>query len=220
MQKQYAVIGLGKFGFHVAKGLSQQGVEVIAVDINEERVQEVNEYVDDAVILDSTDIKALREAGIGGVDVAVVSIGENIESSILTVMALKDLKVQTVVAKALTPIHGQILSKLGASKVIYPEMESARKVVKKIVDSMNYETFDLSKTMKIAKFKVPKFLIGFSTDSSVFEDEYGVKLIAYKHQGEWHTSLSKDSTLEKDDIIVVIGTSKNIKELSKKIIKI
>ena len=220
MQKQYAVIGLGKFGFHVAKGLSQQGVQVIAVDIDEEKIQEVNDYVDDAVILDSTDIKALREAGIGSVDVAVVSIGENIESSILTVMALKDLKVQIVVAKALTPIHGQILSKLGASKVIYPEMESARKVVKKIVDSMNYETIDLSKSMKIAKFKVPKFLVGFSVVSSVFEDDYGVKLIAYKHQDKWHTLLKKEDTLEKEDIIVVIGDNEKIKDLSLKVAKI
>jgi trk system potassium uptake protein TrkA len=129
----FAVIGLGKFGFHVAKGLAQQGLNVIAADLNEDHVREVNEYVQDAVILDSTDMRALREAGIGNVDVAVVSIGENIEASILTVMALKELGVETVIAKAITTVHGQILSKLGAAKVIYPEMESAKKIVKKMV---------------------------------------------------------------------------------------
>ena len=110
----FAVIGLGKFGFHVAKGLAQQGLNVIAADLNEDHVREVNEYVQDAVILDSTDMRALREAGIGNVDVAIVSIGENIEASILTVMALKELGVETVIAKAITTVHGQILSKLGA----------------------------------------------------------------------------------------------------------
>ncbi len=217
MIKQYAVIGLGKFGFHVAKGLAQQDVQVIAIDEDEERTREINEYVDDAVILDSTDIKALREAGIGNVDVAIVSIGENIESSILTVMAIKDLGVETVIAKALTPIHGQILSKLGASKVIYPEMESARKVVRRIVQNINYETFDLSRTMKIAKLKVPKFWIGFSIYSSVFEDEYNVRPIGYKHKDIWYTKFEKSFVLEKDDILVVIGDSKSINELSKKV---
>ncbi len=217
MIKQYAVIGLGMFGFHVAKGLAQQDAQVIAIDEDEERTREINEYVDDAVILDSTDIKALREAGVGNVDVAVVSIGENIESSILTVMAIKDLGVETIIAKALTPIHGQILSKLGASKVIYPEMESARKVVRRIVQNINYETFDLSRTMKIAKLKVPKFWIGFSIYSSVFEDEYNVKPIGYKHEDIWYTRFEKSFVLEKDDTLVVIGDAKSINELSKKV---
>jgi trk system potassium uptake protein TrkA len=213
----FAVIGLGKFGFHVAKGLAQQGLSVIAVDVDEEQVREINEFVQDAVILDSTDIRALREAGIANVDVAVVSIGENIEASILTVMALKELGVETVVAKAITTVHGQILSKLGAAKVIYPEMESAKKIVKKMVKNMHYETIDLSITMKIAKLTVPSFWIGTSILSPMFETEYEVKPIAYKHQGIWYTSFEKDDILEKGDILVVLGNSGHIEALSKKI---
>lgn len=213
----YAVIGLGKFGFHVAKGLAQQGLSVIAADRDEEQVREINEYVQDAVILDSTDIRALREAGIGNVDVAVVSIGENIEASILTVMALKELGVDTVIAKAITTVHGQILSKLGAAKVIYPEMESAKKIVKKMVRNMHYETIDLSITMKIAKLTVPSFWIGISILSPIFEGEFEVKPIAYKHQGVWYTSFEKDDILEKGDILVVLGDSGHIEALSKKV---
>lgn len=213
----FAVIGLGKFGFHVAKGLAQQGLGVIAVDVDEEQVREINEFVQDAVILDSTDIRALREAGIGSVDVAVVSIGENIEASILTVMALKELGVETVVAKAITTVHGQILSKLGAAKVIYPEMESAKKIVKKMVRNMHYETIDLSITMKIAKLTVPSFWVGISILSPMFESEFEVKPIAYKHQGVWYTSFEKDDILEKGDILVVLGNSGHIEALSKKI---
>jgi trk system potassium uptake protein len=213
----YAVIGLGKFGFHVAKGLAQQGMNVIAVDLDEEQVREINEFVQDAVILDSTDMRALREAGIANVDVAVVSIGENIEASILTVMALKELGVETVVAKAITMVHGQILSKLGAAKVIYPEMESAKKIVKKMVKNMHYETIDLSITMKIAKLTVPSFWVGISILSPIFEGEFEVKPIAYKHQGIWYTSFEKDDILEKGDILVVLGNSSHIEALSKKI---
>ncbi|WP_309498407.1 TrkA family potassium uptake protein [Sulfurovum sp.] len=213
----FAVIGLGKFGFNVAKGLAQQGISVIAADQNEEQVREINEYVQDTIILDSTDIRALREAGIGNVDTAVVSIGENIEASILTVMALKELGVETVVAKAITAVHGQILAKLGASKVIYPEMESAKKLVKKMVKNMHYETIDLSITMKIAKLSVPSFWIGVSILSPIFESEFKVKPIAYKHQGTWYTLFEKDDMLEKEDLLVVIGDSGPIEALSKKI---
>lgn len=213
----YAVIGLGKFGFHVAKGLAQQGLNVIAADLNEDHVREVNEYVQDAVILDSTDMRALKEAGIGNVDVAVVSIGENIEASILTVMALKELGVETVIAKAITTVHGQILSKLGAAKVIYPEMESAKKIVKKMVKNMHYETIDLSITMKIAKLTVPSFWVGISILSPIFEGEFEVKPIAYKHQGVWYTSFEKDDILEKGDILVVLGDSGHIEALSQKV---
>lgn len=213
----YVVIGLGKFGFNVAKGLAQQGESVIAIDHTEEKVRDVSDFVQDAIILDSTDLRALHEAGIGDADVAIVSIGENIEASILTVMALKELGIETVVAKAITQVHGQILSKLGAAKVIYPEMESAKKLVKKIVKNMHYETIDLSITMKLAKMTLPEFWIGTSILSPTFEADYDVKPIAYKHQGEWHTSFEKDDILEKGDILVVLGNSNNVEALSKKV---
>lgn len=213
----YVVIGLGKFGFHVAKGLAQQGESVIAIDNDEEKIRDINEFVQDAIMLDSTDIRALREAGIGDAEIAIVSIGEHIEASILTVMALKELGIETVVAKAITQVHGQILSKLGAAKVIYPEMESAKKLVKKIVKNMLYETIDLSITMKLAKMTVPPFWIGTSILSPIFEKEYEVKPIAYKHQGEWHTSFEKDAILETGDILVVLGNSNHIESLSQKV---
>jgi len=213
----YAVIGLGKFGFHVAKGLAQQGLSVIAADQNEDQIREINEFVQDAIILDSTDIRALREAGIGSVDIAVVSIGENIEASILTLMALKELGVPTVIAKAITTVHGQILSKLGAAKVIYPEMESAKRLVKNMVQNIHYETIDLSITMKIAKLTVPSFWIGVSILSPIFESDYEVKPIAYKHQGIWYTSFENDDILESGDIIIVLGNSVQIETLSKKV---
>lgn len=213
----YVVIGLGKFGFHVAKGLAQQGESVIAIDNDEEKIRDINEFVQDAIVLDSTDIRALREAGIGDAEIAIVSIGEHIEASILTVMALKELGIQTVIAKAITQVHGQILSKLGAAKVIYPEMESAKKLVKKIVKNMLYETIDLSITMKLAKMTVPAFWVGTSILSPIFQDEYEVKAIAYKHQDEWHTSFEKDAILETGDILVVLGSSAHIEALSQKV---
>jgi trk system potassium uptake protein TrkA len=213
----YVVIGLGKFGYHVAKGLVQQGESVIAIDNDEEKVRNISEFAQDAIVLDSSDPKALLEAGIADADVAIVSIGENLEASILTVMALKELKIPTVIAKAITQVHGQILSKLGAAKVIYPEMESAKKLVKKIVKNIHYETIDLSITMKLAKMTVPSFWVGTSILSPRFKEEFDVKPIAYKHQGEWYTSFENNDILEAGDILVVLGNSNNIEALSKKV---
>jgi trk system potassium uptake protein TrkA len=213
----YVVIGLGKFGFNVAKGLAQQGEIVIAIDNDEEKIRDISEYVQDAIMLDSTDPKALREAGIADAEVAIVSIGVHLEASIMTVMALKDIGIETIVAKAITPVHGQILSKLGAAKIIYPEMESAKKLVKKLVTNIHYETIDLSITMKLAKLTVPSFWVGVSILSPIFEEEFEVKPIAYKHQGEWHTSFEKDDILEKGDIVAVLGDSTHIESLSKKV---
>lgn len=213
----YVVIGLGKFGYHVAKGLAQQGETVIAIDNDEEKIRDIGEFVQDAIVLDSSDPKALQEAGIADAEMAIVSIGENLEASILTVMALKELGIETIFAKAITQVHGQILSKLGAAKVIYPEMESAKKLVKKIVKNMHYETIDLSITLKLAKMKVPSFWIGTSILSPIFKDEFEVKPIAYKHQGEWHTSLENDDILEEGDVLVVLANSDNIEALSKKV---
>ncbi len=213
----YVVIGLGKFGFHVAQGLAQQGESVIAIDNDEEKIRDVSEFVQDAIMLDSTDARALREAGIADAEVAIVSIGEHLESSILTIMALREIGIETIIAKAITQVHGQILSKLGAAKVIYPEMESAKKLVKKIVTNMNYETIDLSITMKLAKMTVPDFWIGTSILSPTFERDYEVKPIAYKHQDAWHTSFEKDDILEKGDLLVVLGNSNHVAALSRKV---
>lgn len=215
--KQYAVVGLGKFGFHVAVGLAKQGFDVIAVDKDEEHVRDVSEFVKDAITLDSTDMKALSEAGLSQVDVAVVSIGENVEASILTVMALKEIGVKTIIAKAITRVHGKILSKIGANKIVYPEMDTAKRLVKNMVTNMHYETIDLSITMKIAKLTVPEFWIGTSIMSPSFEDDYHVKPIAYKHQGEWHTIFENEDILEQNDIVVVIGDNTNIEALSRRV---
>ena len=106
--KTVAVIGLGKFGFYIAKSLSRLNVKVIAADNDEKKVQEISEYVDDAYIIDSTSKVALEEIGIYNLSTVIVSIGENIEASILTVMALKDLNNKTVIAKAINSTHGEI----------------------------------------------------------------------------------------------------------------
>lgn len=214
--KQYVVIGLGKFGHHVAKGLGQQGASVIGIDTDEEHIREVSEYIEEAISLDSTDKHALEEAGVRNADVGIVSIGEDIEASILTVMALKELGVKTIIAKAASQVHGKILSKIGADSVIYPERQVAKKLVKNLIEhTMIYETIDLSITMKIAKMIVPEIWVGTSILSGIFEERHGAKPIAYKHHGTWHTKFESDDILESGDIVVLLGNNDDIETLSK-----
>ena len=132
--KPVAVIGLGKFGFYIAKSLSKLNITVIAVDSDEKKVQEISQYIDNAFVLNSTSKIALEEVGIYNLDTIIVSIGENIESSILTVMALKDLNNKNIIAKAINPTHGEILSKIGAFKVIYPEEIAGKILLKQLIE--------------------------------------------------------------------------------------
>ena len=214
--KTVAVIGLGKFGFYIAKSLSRLDVRVIAADNDEKKVQEISEYVDNAYVIDSTSKIALEEIGIYNLNTVIVSIGENIEASILTVMALKDLNNQNIIAKAITSTHGEILSKIGAFKVIYPEKIAGRMLVKKLIDNITIEEIDISNTIKIIKLVANENFLykKISEIESQFKD---LKIISYKTDGIWSMKIDPDYKIKKDDLLVFLGESKYIKDFYKQI---
>lgn len=211
--KTYAVIGLGKFGFHIAKGLAEQGMDIIAIDNDPHKIQIISDYIEDALILDSTDTKALQEAGVVGLDTVIISIGENIEASILTLMALKELDNKNIIAKAITLTHGEILARLGAFKVIYPERESAKKLVENLVGNVVIDQVDFSSTIKIAKFLVTKSLIGkqVSEIEAMFENE--IHLIACKTRDNWTFDVEKTYKIRENDMLSFIGKKTFIERL-------
>jgi trk system potassium uptake protein TrkA len=209
--KTIAVIGLGKFGFYIAKSLSRLNIKVIAVDNNECKVQEISEYIDNAFVIDSTNKHALEEVGIYNLETVIVSIGENIEASILTVMALKDLNNKNVIAKAITTIHGEILSKIGAFKVIYPEKVAGRMLVKKLIDNITVEEIDVSNSIKMIKLVACSNLIHKKICD--IENEFkNFKVVSYKTEGNWSLNIDSNHKIKKDDLLVFLGESKNIKE--------
>src|SRR3989304_5487265 len=118
MAIQVVVIGLGRFGSSVVETLAKKGCEILAMDINEDNVKAVTEHATHAVQCDATDIRTLKELGVQNMDVSIVSIGEDVEASVLIVMALKELGVKDIIAKAVTPLHIKILEKLGATQVV------------------------------------------------------------------------------------------------------
>jgi trk system potassium uptake protein TrkA len=214
--KVVAVIGLGKFGFYIAKSLSRLNVKVIAVDNDEKKVQEISEFVDDAYVIDSTSKIALEEVGIYNLSTVVVSIGENIEASILTVMALKDLNNKNIIAKAITSTHGEILSKIGAFKVVYPEKIAGRMLVQKLVDNITIEEIDVSNSIKIIKLLANENFI-YRKISEIENSFENLKIISYKTDGVWSVEVDPLYKIKQDDLLVFLGEAKYIKEFYKQL---
>ena len=214
--KVVAVIGLGKFGFYIAKSLSRLNVKVIAVDNDEKKVQEISEFVDDAYVIDSTSKIALEEVGIYNLSTVVVSIGENIEASILTVMALKDLNNKNIIAKAITSTHGEILSKIGAFKVVYPEKIAGRMLVQKLVDNITIEEIDVSNSIKIIKLLANENFI-YRKISEIENSFKNLKIISYKTDGVWSVEVDPLYKIKQDELLVFLGEAKDIKKFYKQL---
>ena len=216
----YAVIGLGRFGSAVASTLVEMGQEVIGIDSDEERVKEMSDVLSQTVALEATDIKALREVGVQDVDCAVVSIGENIEASLLVVMQVKELGVERVIAKAVTDLHGRILQKLGVSRVIFPEREMAIRVAHSLVIPNVLDYIELSKDYSIVEVPAPPDFHGKTLKQLELRPRYGLTLIAIKRKsatagGKEITIVapSADETILSGDVVALLGSSDRFAKL-------
>jgi trk system potassium uptake protein TrkA len=219
-KRSYVVIGLGRFGSAVARTLADLGEEVIGIDSDEEKVRQLADTVAQAVQLEATDIKALREVGVQDVDCAVISIGENIEASLLVVMQVKELGVETVIAKAVTDLHGRILQKLGVSRVIYPEREMAQRLAHSLVVPNVLDYIELSKDYSIVELPAPAQFIGKSLKELELRPRYGLTLIAIKRKaaagGGEVTIVSPpaDERILDGDIVDLLGATDRFSQLS------
>jgi trk system potassium uptake protein TrkA len=214
--KQYAVIGLGRFGSSLASALTEADNEVLGIDINEERIEEYRETVQHGVIADTTDEQAMKSLGIRNFDVVIVAIGDNMQASILTVVVLKELGVKRIVAKALSKHHGLILSKVGADEVVYPERDMGQRIAQKLMSPNIIEFIKLSDEYSIEEVKIPSNIIGKSLKELDIRARYNVNVIAVRHQNdEVKVAPEPDYQFEEEDVIVVIGNNKELKELEK-----
>ena len=224
LKKTYGVIGLGKFGSYVARGLVDHGESIIACDNSQENFRDFREDVENLYMLDSTDILALKEAGISDLDVVIVSIGENIEASILTVMALKELGNKMIIAKATNRPHGQILAKIGADKVIYPEREAANRLFAELISSKADVTV-ISEDLKMCKV-LASDIFGKKTiqeiqEASIKRDENNhiiqeIKIIAVKRYDKWNLNPVPNFELQNEDFVVFLGNEKSIESYVKR----
>ncbi len=228
--RQFAVIGLGRFGFKVAEILAEKGAQVIAIDKDHALVEKARDIVTEAVQLDSTDEEALRESGVEGVDVAVVSIGEGVESSILTTAILKSFGIKEIVARASTKLQAQILKEVGATRVVFPEEDMGLRVANSILAPGVLEYIELGAHYNLAEIEVKGEFTGKSIKELDIKSKYGINVIMIMKrikqeagkEGELVEKEIKelptpDYVLREKDILVVVGDSKDIEALEKHI---
>ena len=218
-RKQFGVIGLGRFGSAMATTLAELGHDVIGVDGDEDRVHQLADLITHAIQLDATDEKALRAAGIHDVDVAVVSIGENIESSLLVVMQLRELGIETIVAKAVTPLHGRILEKLGVSRVIFPEREMAIRTAHSLVMPNVIDFIELSRDFSIVELPAPEPFVGRTLKQLELRPRFGLTLIAIKRRSDESGAVvtniapAADETIRPGDVLALLGSNERLNQL-------
>lgn len=218
-KRSFAVIGLGRFGTAMGTTLTDLGHEVIGVDTDEDRVQAMADTLALAVRLDATDEKALRAVGIAEVDVAVVSIGENIESSLLVVTLLRELGIKDVAAKAVTALHGRILEKLGVTRVVFPERETAIRLAHSLVIPNVLDYIELSNEFSIIEVPAPGEFFGKTLKEIGLRARFGLTTIAIKRKVG--TSLvtniapGPDDVVQEGDTLALLGSNEKLSQLDR-----
>ena len=227
MTRQFAVIGLGRFGYSVAETLIKKGYEVLAIDSDEAKIEAVSDFATYAVQCDATDERALKAVSVQNVDVAVVSIGENIEASILIVMTLKELGVKEIMAKAVTRLHGKILTNMGVTEVIYPERDAAIRLAHRLISPNVLEYLELAQGYSIEEIEVPGQFVGKPLREASIRTTYGINVIAIKRRvtklvrGEWqnveemNVNPDAEDILQKGDVMGIVGKEEDLDRLSK-----
>lgn len=213
MIKQFVVIGCGRFGQSVAIKLAELGSEVMVVDDNEEIIQSISDKVTYAVQADATDENALKALGIRNFDVAIVTIGSDIQSSILVTLMVKELGVKHIVAKAQNPAHAKVLYKIGANRVVFPEKEMGVKIAKSLVSSNVLDLIDLAPEYSIVEIKMKDEWIGKSLVDINMRRQFQVSVIAIRRNDELDINVEPDRILMKDDVLVIVGNNSDIKKI-------
>lgn len=203
--KQFGVIGLGTFGLSVAVELIKNGAQVLAVDTDEQKVQEASSLVTQAVVADSTDESALKEIGIADFDCVIVAIGNNIEASILTTLILKEIGVKNIVVKGIDDLHAKVLQKLGADRIIFPEKEMGEKVAQSLVAPNILEKIEISPEYDMAEIVVPKAFIDKTISELDIRVKYKLHIIGIKRKMPYITDAG-DTDFKEDLIIAPSAT--------------
>lgn len=228
--KFFVVLGLGQFGRQVAKSLHEGGAEVLAVDQDEKRVDSVKEDVEQAVCMNATDMEALRAVGCPKAQTAVLALGEaDLEASILACAALSDLGVANIIVRAANELHGRILQRVGATKVVYPEKQMGEQVAGSILMSGVIDQVTLSTGQTVAQIRPRRDLIGKTLADAQLRARYAINVIGVQHartvvddDGETTSKLvledvpGPDEMIEEDDVLIVVGSQSQIELVTRR----
>jgi trk system potassium uptake protein TrkA len=218
MKKQFAVIGLGNFGFYLASGLFQKGHEVLGIDIDPRKIQEIRDKVSSAVIADATDPHALKELDLGKMDAVVVSIGSVLNSSILATLNVKDVGVKRVVAKAVSDAHGRILRKIGADEIYFPEKDLALAAAQRLDNPNVLDYLPFMEGYSIVQSAPPIAFIGKRLMELDLINRLGIQVIAVKNADPESVVMipTGQFVVKKGDVLVLLGPDKALAGLIEK----
>ncbi|WP_055071130.1 potassium channel family protein [Clostridium massiliamazoniense] len=216
-RKQFIVVGLGRFGSSVAKTLYGLGNDVLAIDSNEDVVQEIADHVTHAVQMDAIDENAVKSLGIRNFDVAVITIGANIQASIMAALVFKEQGVKYIIAKGNSDLHAKVLYKIGVDRVILPEKDMGVRVAHNLVSSNILDYIELSPDYSIIEIESLKEWHGKSIRDLSLRAKYGINVMAIKSGNDVNISPSPDDVVEANDVIVAIGSVEDLNRLEDKI---
>lgn len=210
--KNILLIGVGRFGRHIAMQLSQLGHQVMAVDINEERINDVLPFVTNAQIGDSTNEEFLRTLGIGNFDVCFVTISSNFQNSLETTSLLKELEAKSVVSRAERDVQAKFLLRNGANNVVYPEKQMAKWAAIRYSADHIFDYIEIDEQHAIFEVQVPKEWIGKSVGELDVRRRFGINILGIKRAGKTDVSVMSNTILSDDITILALGEYKALQK--------
>ncbi|MGG0737854.1 potassium channel family protein [Niallia taxi] len=217
MKKEFAVIGLGRFGGSICKELMELGMDVMVIDKNEERVNEYANIVSHAVVGNSVDENVLKSLGIRNFEHVIVAIGDDIQASILTTLILKEMGVNNITVKAQNDYHEKVLKKIGADSIIHPERDMGKRIAHNIVSNNVLDYLELSDEHSIVEIKASSRLAGRTMVDLDIRARYGITIVAIKRENDIIVSPQANEPIEQNDILIVIGADSDINRFEKKV---
>ena len=213
--KRVVVVGLGIFGFNIAKDLYENGLEVIAIDKNKEVIQKIKDFSTKAILADATEKEILEDIGIDPDDVVIISFGEDLAASTLLTLHLKELKVKEIIVKAPNEDHKRILERVGATEVIIPEREMASKVAKSLISPNVLDYIPLSQDYTICEIAPPASFLGKTIGDLQLRKKHHIGVIASRDvlTDQIQMIPAADFVIKDSDILVVIGKEKDIQKM-------
>lgn len=212
MTKNVLLIGLGRFGKHMAMDLNRLGHEVMAVDLNEDRVNEILPYVTNAQIGDSTNEEFLESLGIGNYDLCVVAIGNNFQNSLETTSLLKDMGAKLVVSRAERDVQAKFLLRNGADKVVYPERQMAKWAAIRFTADHILDFIEVDDSHAIFEVEMPRQWVGKTVGQLNIRQKYNINIVAIKRGENINMSISSETTLKEGETLLVIGEYKTLQK--------
>lgn len=216
MKKEFVVIGLGRFGGSIVRELVEQGADVMAIDKFSDRVDEFASIATQAIVADTTDESVLKSLGIRNFEHVIVAIGEDIQSSILTTLMLKEIGVNKITVKAQNDYHEKVLRKIGADQVVHPERDMGIRIANNMISNNVLDYLELSDEHSIMEIIANEILAGSTLIDLDIRAKYGINIVAIKRGNEILVSPQATEEIQVNDILIVIGADSDIIRFEKK----